>query len=476
MSKRTLAENGYMENGKLPPQAIEIETAVLGACLLGGDAINIVKGIIKPDTFYKDQNGRIYSAILSLVKKSINVDMLTVVQELKKMGELEVVGGAHYIAKLTERIASDANIEQHARILVQLELKRECIRLGTCLVRDGYADETDVFEIIDKNIQQSFEMINFKTTNKIMKVGDVHKQTIETMHEVQQSGKPSGVPSGIEYLDKLTNGWQKSDLIIMAARPGMSKTALALQLCKNASLNDNIPTAFFSLEMSKEQIMGRLQASESYIEVSKIITNNLSQDEILAIDRDCLKLSKMPMYIDDTAGISIFEFKQKAKKLVIENGVKLIVVDYLQLMTADVGKGNREQEISAISRGLKQTAKELKVPIIALAQLSRSVETRGGAKKPMLSDLRESGAIEQDADMIIFPYRPEYYGLMEDYEYFDYRLTARELLMIIIAKHRNGALGEIPCKFKGRFMRIDNYRLEADVSSEKIDEPDNGII
>lgn len=446
---------------KLPPQALEIENAVLGACLLGGDALNTVKAIISPDTFYKDQNRSIYEAVLNLSKRSHTIDILTVTQELKKMGVLEKVGGPFYVSSLTERVASDGNIESHARILSQLELKRDLIRIGTNLIKNAYDESTDVFELIDENIQKYFELINFKTTNKTRHIGDVHNQSIETMHEIQQSGKPSGVPSGIEYLDKITNGWQNSDLIIMAARPGMSKTALALQLCKNASLNLNIPTAFFSLEMSSKQIMGRLQASETYIDVSKIITNNLNQEEILAIERDCHKLSKMPMYIDDTASLSIFDFRQKAKRLVNDNKVKLIIVDYLQLMTADVGKGNREQEISQISRGLKQTAKELDIPIIALAQLSRSVETRGGAKKPMLSDLRESGAIEQDADMIIFPYRPEYYGLMEDYEYFQYKLTARELLMIIIAKHRNGALGEIPCKFKGKFMRIDNYRLES---------------
>jgi len=467
----------FLDNGKLPPQALDIEDAVLGACLLGGDALSNVKSIIKPNTFYREQNQRIYSAMLGLHKKSITIDILTIVQELKKLGELELIGGPYYISQLTNRVASDANIEQHARILVQMELKRELIKMGVNLVKNGYSDETDVFELIDKNIQKSFELINFKTNTKTKHIKDIHDQSIEQMFEIESSGKASGISSGIEYLDNITNGWQNSDLIIVAARPGMGKTCFALQLIKHPSLELNIPTAFFSLEMSSRQIMGRLQSSESYIDVTKIITNNLNKDEILAIQSSCHKLSKAPIYIDDSAKLSIFDFNQKAKKLVIEHGVKLIVVDYLQLMSGDGAKGtNREQEISQISRGLKQTAKELEIPIIALAQLSRTVESRVGDKSPMLSDLRESGSIEQDADMVIFNYRPEYYGIKEDIDYFEWKLKPRELLMCIIAKHRNGALGRVPMKFKGRFMRIDNYDLDAPQSNEKIDEVSNDII
>ena len=449
----------------------------MGACLLEKEAFAIVKPIVKPSTFYKQQNEFVYTAMLNLFKRGVNSDIMTVVEELKRMEKLEVIGGAYYVSSLTNRVASSANIEHHARILVEKELKRECIRLGTILVRDAYDDSNDVFELIDKNIQQSFQLINFKTNTKTKHIKDVHDQSIEQMFEIESSGKASGISSGIEYLDNITNGWQNSDLIIVAARPGMGKTCFALQLIKHPSLELNIPTAFFSLEMSSRQIMGRLQSSESYIDVTKIITNNLNRDEILSIQNSCHKLSKAPIYIDDSAKLSIFDFNQKAKKLVIEHGVKMIVVDYLQLMSGDGAKGtNREQEISQISRGLKQTAKELEIPIIALAQLSRTVESRVGDKSPMLSDLRESGSIEQDADMVIFNYRPEYYGIKDDIDYFNWKLKPRELLMCIIAKHRNGALGRVPMKFKGKFMRIDNYDLDAPQSNEKIDEAGSEIV
>lgn len=448
-----------MEIGKLPPQALEIENAVLGACLLGGDAFNTVKGIINPKTFYKEQNQLIYTAILNLSKKSTTIDILTVMQELKKMEKLEVVGGAYYVSKLTERVASDANIEQHARIIVEKELLRNLIVIGNNLVVNAYDDTSDVFDLIDKNIQKSFEMINFKSNNKTRHIGDVHKETVSKMHEILDSGKTSGIPSGLEYIDNLTNGWQKSDSIIIAARPGMGKTAFALKLCKHPALELNIPTAIFSIEMSAQQLIGRLQSSESWINNSKIITNSLNNDEILNIERTCVDLAKAPIYIDDTPSLSITDFKQKAKKLVIENGVQLIVIDYLQLMTSDSSKGNREQEISQISRGIKQTAKELQIPIIALSQLSRKVEDRPG-KKPMLADLRESGSLEQDADMVMFLYRPEYYGITEDYEIFGKTYSPKGLLVSIIAKNRHGALGDLPFKFSGQFMRVDNLRSD----------------
>ncbi|CAK0771719.1 Replicative DNA helicase [Gammaproteobacteria bacterium] len=446
-------------NGKVPPHAINLEELVLGACLLEQEAINVVYPIISENTFYEPKNQMIYRAICNLTKSGVRADMGMICQELKKMDYLEKVGGVYYISTLTNKIASSANIEMHARILVEYELKRKLIVRSITFQESLFNENSDVFELIGSEIQAMFELTNFKSSNQTKHIGDVHSSSIIQMREVIDSGLPSGIPSGIDYLDKLTNGWQKTDLIILAARPSMGKTAEALQFIKHPALNLKKPVALFSLEMSSKQIMGRLQASESHINVSKITTSNVDMNELNAIARDCIKLSEAPIYIDDTPALSLFEFRKKAKRLVIDMKVELIVIDYLQLMTVDGGKGNREQEISLISRGIKQTAKELNIPIIALSQLSRSVETRGGDKKPMLSDLRESGAIEQDADMVIFLYRPEYYGMTDNYQYHSHSLESRNLLINIIAKNRNGALGEIPSKFNGAVMRIDNYRI-----------------
>lgn len=451
-------------NPNTPPHALDLEELVLGACLLEQDAINLVYPIITENTFYDPKHQQIYKCICSLTKKGIRADISMVMQELKKIGYLEKIGGAYFLSTLTQKLASSAHIETHARILVEYELKRDLIIHSVNLLKNLYEEKNDVFELIGEQIQKMFQLTNFKSNNKTKHIGEIHSSSMQQMSDVITSGKPSGTPSGVDFLDKLTNGWQKTDLIILAARPSMGKTATALQFIKYPSLNLKIPTALFSIEMSAKQIMGRLQSSESFVNVSKITTSNIDADELAAINKDCENLSKAPIYIDDTPSLSLFDFRQRAKRLVIDHKVELIIVDYLQLMTAD-GKGNREQEISLISRGLKQTAKELEVPIIALSQLSRNLESRPN-KKPILSDLRESGAIEQDADMVIFLYRPEYYGLMDNYQYFNHSLEAKGLLMAIIAKHRNGALGEIPMSFKGSFMRIENYKLDQEEKQE----------
>lgn len=442
--------------GIMPPQALDLEEAVLGACLLEREAVSAVIDILIPEAFYKEQNGLVYDAMLKLYKASEPIDILTVTQSLKASGKLEMVGGAYYVSSLTNRIASSANIEYHARIVMQHYLKREFIRINTNGIKDAYDAQTDVFEIYERGVQELESCLSGVMKYEVSSVGKIHENLMVEGLEVIKSGNKSGVPTGYRNIDNFTNGWQKTDLIIIAGRPGMGKSVCGLAFALNPVMRNNIPTAFFSLEMSKEQVVGRAQSTLSEINSSRIIKKQYTEDELRIIDAKCQDFYKAPLYIDDTPSLSLMEFKGKARKLVRDKGVKLIVIDYLQLMVADVGKGNREQEISTISKGLKAIAKELQIPIIALSQLSRAVETRGGDKKPMLSDLRESGSIEQDADMVIFTYRPEYYGT-DTYELAGETLDCKGLMALIVAKHRAGSLGELRMGFNGDLTRLENY-------------------
>lgn len=444
-----------LESGKIPPQSIEIEQAVLGALMLERNALTAVIDILKPGVFYKDAHQKIYLAITRLFARTEPVDILTVTNELKSQGVLDEVGGPYYITQLTNRVASSANIEYHARILLQKFIQRELIRISGSVIRDAYEDTTDVFELMDEAEQ---ELFNVSENNFRRAHADMQSLVREAIDEIQAArdsdGHLRGVPSGFDDLDKVTAGWQKSDLVVLAARPGMGKTAFVLSMARNSSVDFKKPIAIFSLEMSAVQLVTRLISSESEISGEKLRKGNLEDYEWEQLTKKVGPLLESPMYIDDTPALSVFELRAKCRRLKEQHDIQMVVIDYIQLMTAgiDTKNGNREQEISTISRSLKSLAKELNIPVIVLSQLNRSVETRGGSKKPQLSDLRESGAIEQDADMVLFIYRPEYYGIDQDE---DDRPTAG-MAKLIIAKHRNGALGEIGLRFRANFARFEN--------------------
>lgn len=448
---------GIMEQqGKLPPQAVELEEAVLGALMLEKEALNVVIDILKPDSFYKESHKEIFESILELFNKSEPIDILTVTSQLRKRGSLEFCGGAFYVTELTSRVSSAANVEAHARIITEMAIKRELISIATKIHKDAYEDTTDVFDLLNSTEQAIFEVSeinirkNFADMRSIM-----HEAITELEIRKNRADGLTGVPSGFTGLDRVTSGWQKSDMVIIAARPGMGKTAFVVSALRNAAVEFKRPVAIFSLEMSSVQLVNRLISAEAELDSEKIKKGNLEEYEWEQLVHKTAGLSEAPIFIDDTPALSVFEFRAKARKLVQQHKVELIVIDYLQLMSGDTGGksgagGNREQEIATISRSLKTIAKELNVPVIALSQLSRAVEVRGGDKRPQLSDLRESGSIEQDADMVMFLYRPEYYKITEDAE-------GNSLLGIgevIIAKHRNGSLDTIQLKFIGKYTKF----------------------
>ena len=440
-------------DGKLQPQAVELEEAVLGAMLLEKESLSLVIDTLSPESFYKEQNGRIFSAIQRLFNASEPVDILTVTQELKRSGELELVGGSFYISSLTNRIASSANVEFHARIVAQKFLQRELIRISTETIKSAYEDSTDVFELLDQTTQNIFQVLDSNVRKQGDKMVNLIAKAIEEIEAAAaQTDGLIGVPSGFTALDRITGGWQKSDLLILAARPGMGKTAFVVSMAKNAAVEFNKPVAIFSLEMSSIQLVKRLISSETEITQDKILKGNLDNHEFVQLNERIKKLSVAPLFIDDTPALSIFELRAKARRLKENENIQLIIIDYLQLMSGGPdSKGNREQEISNISRGLKSLAKELEIPIIALSQLSRQVENRpGGSKRPQLSDLRESGAIEQDADMVMFIYRPEYYGLEVD----ENNEPTKGRAEIIIAKNRHGALETVKLRFVGQYAKF----------------------
>ena len=451
--RKTTITSSPFEHGKLPPQAVELEEAVLGALMLEKNALNAVIDILKPESFYKESHQKIFAAIIELFQKTEPVDILTVTNQLKKVGELDIVGGPYYITQLTNRIASAANVEFHARIVSQKHIQRELIRISSDTIRDAYEDSTDVFDLLDKAESNLFAIAESNIRKNYDTMSTLIKQAIDQI-EIAKNQKDgvSGVPSGFTELDRTTSGWQKSDLIIIAARPGMGKTAFVLSLARNTAVDFNKPVAVFSLEMSSIQLVNRLIAGETELSAEKLKKGNLQDHEWQQLNSQIGKLAEAPIFIDDTPALSIFELRAKCRRLKSQHDVQLIIIDYLQLMTAGgEGKGNREQEISNISRSLKSIAKELDVPIIALSQLSRAVETRGGEKRPQLSDLRESGAIEQDADMVMFIYRPEYYGITEDKENGNSLTGVAE---IIIAKHRNGALKDVRLRFISQLAKF----------------------
>ena len=444
--RKSSLDMGTMVYGKVPPQAKDLEEAVLGAIMLEKSAFDTVVEILKPECFYVEAHQRIYSAMQSLSNKSQPIDILTVAEELRFKEELEMIGGAYYVTKLTNAVVSSANI------ILQKFIQRELIRISGEIIGDAYEDSTDVFDLLDDAESKLFEITNNHLRKNFDTIDSVLVKTIQRIEDLRHKNEDvTGVPSGFPSLDRVTYGWQNTDLIILAARPGVGKTAFALNLARNAVMNASkqTPVALFSLEMSAGQLVQRILSAESEIWLEKIARGKLEEHEMKQLyARGIQRLAQAPLFIDDTPALNIFELRAKCRRLKNKHNIGLIIIDYLQLMsgTGENRNSNREQEISNISRNLKALAKELSVPIIALSQLSRAVETRSagkdGNKMPQLSDLRESGAIEQDADMVMFLYRPEYYDITQN----EMGENNRGETIVRIAKHRNGSLETVKLK------------------------------
>jgi replicative DNA helicase len=438
--------------GKLPPQALDLEEAVLGALMLEKNALNTVIAILQPDHFYKDSHKEIYQSIIDLFQASEPIDMRTVVHQLRKSGKIELIGGAYVIAELTAKVSSASNIEFHARVVAEMAIKRRLISVGSELHTIAYEDHADAFELLDQaqssldEVSSAFLKKNIKSTKTIF------QETFTQMMSARDNGGVIGIPSGYNALDRLTAGWQKTFLVIIAARPSMGKSVFVTNTMRNAAVDFKIPVAMFSLEMSESQVMQRLIAGETSIDMDKIIKGNLADNEVQIVIEKTNRLQSAPIFIDGTPSISTTELRAKARRLKAEHGIGLIIVDYLQLMQGD-RSGNREQEIASISRALKGIAKELDVPVLALSQLSRSVETRGGDKRPNLSDLRESGSIEQDADVVGFLYRPEYYKIAV----YEDGFSTQGVMEVIIAKARQGKCDTAKLNFIGKYQKVVDF-------------------
>ncbi len=456
--------------GKLPPQATEIEKAVLGALLIDKDAFSIVSELLRPETFYLPQHQYIYAAIQTLNLEEKPVDIMTVTEELKREGTLEQAGNPPYLFQISNGVASSAHVEYHAKILAQKFLARQLISYSSLIETKAFEEGVDIDELMQEAEGALFELSQKNMRQDYTQIDPVVKKAYENIQKAAaQQGGLTGVPSGYTKLDRITSGWQPSDLVIIAGRPAMGKTSFALSIAKNIAVDYREPIAFFSLEMNNVQLVNRLISNTCSIPGSKIMNGQLNEPEWAQLNNNLRKLDGAPLYVDDTPGLSVFELRTKARRLVREKGVKLIMIDYLQLMNANGMRfGNRQEEVSTISRSLKGLAKELDIPVLALSQLSRNVEQREGVegKRPQLSDLRESGAIEQDADMVLFVHRPEYYHIYEDEKGNDYRGMAQ----IIIAKHRKGATGDVLLNFQGEFTRFANpedvYKDEPSMSQE----------
>ena len=448
------------ERGKIPPQAIDLEEVVIGAMMIDKKGVDSVIDILHPEVFYKESHQFIFESIVKLFENTEPIDILTVSAKLKSLGNLDKVGGDYFLVQLSQKVSSSAHIEYHARIILQKYIQRSLIRISSEIIEDSYDETKDVFNLLDTAESKLYDVTQGNIKKSTETAQSLVIQAKKKIEEISNKDGLSGVPSGFPELDKLTSGWQPSDLIIVAARPGMGKTALTLSMARNMSVAKKIPVAFFSLEMSSIQLITRLISSETGLTSEKLRTGNLEKFEWEQLNVKVSALENAPLYIDDTPSLSIFDLRAKARRLSSQYGIKLIVLDYLQLMTIGSTQktGNREQEISTISRNLKALAKELDIPIIALSQLSRAVELRGGVKRPILSDLRESGAIEQDADIVSFLYRPEYYK-MDEWDDEDHS-SALGQAEFIVAKHRNGGLNSIKLKFinsLGKFENLSSY-------------------
>ena len=451
-----------ISDGKMPPNAVDFEKLVIGTFLIDKKGLDYSIDLLNPDVFYDPRHQEIFRAIVKLFESNHPVDLMTVIQELKKTEKLSFAGGDHYIIDLTMGVSSSAHIEYHVRVILEKFILRSLINVSANVIDSSYKESTDVFELLDKAEQSFFEITNgtikkgFDTANVLV------KQAIETIKSLKDKEGISGIPSGFTDIDKETGGWQNSDLIIIAARPAMGKTAFMLSMARNIAVQHKIPLALFSLEMASVQLITRMIASETGISSDKLRKGQMSDEEWQRLFTNVADLENAPLYIDETPSLSVFDFRAKCRRLVMQHGVKIILVDYLQLMTANSGKGgagNREQEIATISRSLKAIAKELNVPVIALSQLSRSVETRPG-KRPQLSDLRESGAIEQDADIVSFIFRPEYYKITTwDNDEDGGESSTENQAELIIAKHRNGATADVRMTFQKSIAKFTDLDL-----------------
>ena len=457
-----------LDYGKIPPQALDLEEAVLGAIMLEKDAILSVLDILEPASFYKDSHQQIYEVAQSLSQQEKPIDLLTVIEELRKLEKLEAVGGAAYITQLTSRVGSAAHLEYHARIVAQKYIQRELIRVSSEIQQRAFDEGIDVDDLLDFSESELLNIAEGHIKKETVKLDNLLKAAIEQIEEAgKREDSLSGVPSGFTRLDRLTSGWQRSDLVIIAARPSMGKTAFVLSMARNMAVDHSRPVAVFSLEMSSIQLVNRLIIGETHLASDKIRTGRLENYEWEQLEYKIKDLEKAPIYVDDTPAISIFEFRAKCRRLKQKFDIQGVVIDYLQLMTGTKDSGSREQEVSNISRSLKSVAKELDVPIIALSQLNRSVEMRSGNKRPQLSDLRESGAIEQDADLVLFIHRPEYYGIDVDEE----GNSLKGIAEIIVAKHRNGPTGDIQLKFVREFAKF----VDLDDTLALVEEGEDGF-
>ena len=443
--KRSQQKTNLIASGRIPPQAIDLEEAVLGALLIDKNALANIIDILHPDAFYKNQHKNIFKIITILFGNNQPIDILTVATELRKEGLMKISGGEAYLAQLSQKVSSAAHIEYHARIILQKHIQRELVRISSEIIESAFDETTDVLELLDNAEQKLFEVGQGNLKRNYESAEVLIRQAIDKIENISKQEGLSGVPSGFSELDRVTSGWQPSDLIILAARPGMGKTAFVLSMARNMAVDHHKKIAVFSLEMSSIQLITRIISSETGLSSEKLRKGDLTDREWNELTSGVKELEKANLFIDDTPALSVFDLRAKVRRLKSTQGLDLIIIDYLQLMTVGGSKtlGNREQEISTISRSLKSIAKELTVPVIALSQLSRAVETRSASKRPQLSDLRESGAIEQDADIVSFIYRPEYYSISE-WEDGDPSDNQAE---IIIAKHRNGSLEDVRLRF-----------------------------
>lgn len=464
-SRRKTSRNDDMEQlaqlGRVQPKAVEVEKAVLGACIIEQDAFAMVSDFLKPSSFYDSKHQHIFQAIQSLAAANAPIDVVTVTDQLQKQGALEDAGGAAYVAELSRMMLSAAHLEYHARIVADKAMARELISYTSKVQKEAYEDGIDVNELMQKAEGMLFELSKSQLKKDFTHIDPVIEDAYQMLRKAAaRTDGMSGLPSGFDKLDKLTSGWQNSDLIIIAARPAMGKTAFVLSMAKNMTVDHKIPVAVFSLEMANVQLVNRMIVNVCEIPGEKIKSGQLAPYEWAQLDHRINALFGAPLYLDDTPSLSVFELRTKARRLVRDYGVKIIIIDYLQLMNASgMSYGSRQEEVSTISRSLKGLAKELNIPIIALSQLNRSVETRTtnnpdspDSKRPQLSDLRESGAIEQDADMVCFIHRPEYYKIYKDQHGNDLKGIAE----FIVAKHRNGAVEDVRLRFTSEYARFSN--------------------
>ncbi len=467
---QTRSPDQQLPEGRIPPQAVDVEMAVLGAMLLEKESIARALDLIDEDVFYKEAHRLIFQSMITLFDRSEPVDLVTLTEELRRRGVLEKIGGSYYLTELTNKVASAANVEYHAKIVLEKALMRQLIASSNEISGRAYDDAEDAFDLLDEAEQKIFKISerNLKRSFVSMNVA-LHKtmEMLESIHG-RHSGV-TGVPTGFTQIDNLTGGFQKSDLIIIAGRPSMGKTAFVLSLARNAAIDFDIPVAFFSLEMSSQQLVLRLICAEARVDQHKVRTGRLPEDEWKYLSTRIGKLAKAKIFIDDTPSLGILELRAKARRLKAEHNIQLLVVDYLQLMQGPKGMDSREREISSISRSLKALAKEIDVPVLGLSQLNRAVEARSD-KRPMLADLRESGAIEQDADVVMFVHRAEAYGIKEEKGQ-----STEGIAEIIIGKQRNGPTDTAKMTFIKTYARFENLALKAFQGFEPVDDSGGGI-